>query len=149
MLNIQKKNRMTENKTKATDASVDDYLNAVTPEKKRADSFVLKDMMARASGFAPKMWGDSMVGYGAYHYKYESGREGDFFITGFAPRKQNLVVYVMPGFSEYSALMERLGKFRTGKSCLYINKLADVELDVLEEIVRLSVIWMQAKYGAG
>ena len=128
---------------------MDDYLNAVTPDKKRADSFVLKDMMARASGHAPKMWGESMVGFGSYHYKYESGREGDCFITGFAPRKQNLVVYVMPGFSEYSEMMERLGKHRTGKCCLYINKLADVELDVLEEIVRLSVIWMKEKYGAG
>ena len=140
---------MAEAKTRPTDASVDDYLDGVTPEKKRVDSFVLREMMARASGYPPRMWGESMVGYGAYHYTYASGHEGDYFVTGFAPRKQNLVVYIMPGFSQFGRQMKRLGKYKTGKSCLYINKLADVDMDVLEEIVRLSVDWMVAKYGAG
>ena len=138
---------MAENKTRQTAASVDDYLASVMPDRKRADCFLLKDMLARASDYQPRMWGVSMVGYGTYHYKYDSGREGDYFMTGFAPRKQYLVVYIIPGFSNYADLLGRLGKHKTSSSCLYINKLADIELDVLEEIVRQSVGWMHKKYG--
>lgn len=93
------------------------------------------------------MWGPSIVGFGEYHYKYESGREGDFLITGFSPRKSALTIYIMPGFTRYEALMEKLGKHRTGKSCLYINRLDDVDLSVLEELVTRSVEYMTEKYG--
>jgi len=140
---------MAQNKTQPTDASVDDYLNAVTPDAKRAESFALKALLERASGYSPRMWGPSIVGFGTYHYKYESGREGDFFITGFAPRKQNLVVYIIPGFFPHSQLMDRLGKHKTGRSCLYLKKLEGIDLDVLEEIVGSSVDWMKEKYGDG
>lgn len=93
------------------------------------------------------MWGPSIVGFGEYHYKYESGREGDFLITGFSPRKSALTIYIMPGFARYEALMDKLGKHRTGKSCLYINRLDDVDLSVLEELVTRSVEYMTEKYG--
>lgn len=93
------------------------------------------------------MWGPSIVGFGEYHYKYESGREGDFLITGFSPRKSALTIYIMPGFARYEALMAKLGKHRTGKSCLYINRLDDVDLSVLEELVTRSVEYMTEKYG--
>ena len=140
---------MAKNKTMPTGASVDDYLSQVQPDKKRADSIVLKDMMVRASGYPPRMWGDSIVGFGTYHYKYESGREGDHLITGFAPRKSNLVVYIMPGFSDFADLLDRLGKHKTSSSCLYINKLGDIDLDVLEKMVRQSVDVMHSRYGGG
>ena len=93
------------------------------------------------------MWGTSIVGFGEYHYKYESGREGDFLITGFSPRKSAFTIYIMPGFARYEALMDKLGKHRTGKSCLYINRLDDVDLSVLEELVTRSVEYMTEKYG--
>ena len=140
---------MADNKTKPTDASVDDYLNAITPDKKRDDSFVLKDMLARASGYPPRMWGASIVGYGTYHYKYESGWEGDHMITGFAPRKKNLVIYIMPGFADNADLLAALGNHKTSRSCLYINKLADIDQSVLEELVKRSVEQMKSKYEVG
>ncbi|RPI72272.1 MAG: DUF1801 domain-containing protein [Ignavibacteriales bacterium] len=92
------------------------------------------------------MWGPSIIGFGDYHYKYESGREGDFFITGFSPRKQNLTLYIMPGFKRYEELMQNLGKFKTGQSCLYIKKLEDVDLKVLKELIADSVKYMKEKY---
>lgn len=95
-------------------------------------------MMERITGEKPKMWGSSIVGFGDVHYKYESGREGDWFGVGFSPRKTSLTLYIMPGFSEYRPLMAKLGKFKTGKSCLYINKLSDVDHDVLEELIAKS-----------
>jgi hypothetical protein len=102
--------------------------------------------MKRVTGEEPKMWGSSIVGFGTYHYKYKSGHEGDWFVTGFAPRKQNLTVYIMPGFARYDELMAALGKHKTGKSCLYINKLSDVNLVILEDLVRQSVAFMQEAY---
>ena len=105
------------------------------------------DLMREVTGEPPKMWGASIVGFGSYHYRYASGREGDWLVVGFAPRKQNLVIYIMPGFARYGALLARLGKFRTGKSCLYVNKLDDVDPDVLEELVRESVAEMRRRYG--
>ena len=103
-------------------------------------------MMERLSGHPPKMWGPSIVGFGRYHYTYDSGREGDFLATGFSPRKANMSIYIMPGYQDYGALMERLGKHKLGKSCLYVNKLADIDLEVLEELIRaglkdLHAIW--------
>jgi len=137
---------MADMKTKETDASVDAFLDAVQPERRKRDGHALRDLMQRVTGFEPKMWGPSMIGFGRYHYKYESGREGDLFLTGFSPRKSALSVYIMPGFSEYSALMDKLGKHKTGKSCIYINKLDDVDLNTLEELVRHSVDNMRRRY---
>ena len=110
------------------------------------DARAILAMMTRVTSCEPIMWGPSIVGFDQYHYRYESGREGDFFITGFSPRKTALTIYIMPGFDKYEALMSRLGKYKTGRSCLYINKLQDVDMDVLEELVRLSVEFMRARY---
>lgn len=127
---------MTGNKTKPTDASVDAYIAQVTPQRRQDDSLVLLDMMRRVTGEAPVMWGESIVGFGEYHYTYKSGRSGDWPRTGFAPRKASMSVYIMPGFDGCRDLLGRLGKHKTSVSCLYINKLADVDMTVLEEVVR-------------
>lgn len=134
---------MSELKTKLNDASVEEFLNSVEDEKKRKASFVILDLMQDVTAKEPKMWGDSIVGFGSYHYKYKSGREGDWFLTGFSPRKQNLTLYIMPGFEEYDNLMNDLGKYKTGKSCLYINKIEDVDLEVLRKLVKESVEHME------
>ncbi len=130
---------MAELKTKRNKGDVQAYLNSVENEVKRQDSFTIMELMKEVTGEEPEMWGDSIVGYGTYHYKYASGREGDWFLTGFAPRKQNLTLYIMAGFDQYDKLLGDLGKYKTGKSCLYINKLADINQDVLRELVRQSV----------
>ncbi len=130
-------------KTTKNDQSVEDFLNRVDDEKKRTDSFSILRLMKDVTGEEPQMWGDSMIGFGTYQYKYASGREGEWFLTGFSPRKQNLTLYIMSGFSEYEPLLEKLGKYKTGKSCLYLNTLEDVNLDVLEELVRLSCEHME------
>ena len=137
-----------QNKTRLTKSSVDAFLDAVDHDRRRQDARAVNAMMRRITGWGPKMWGASIVGFGEYHYKYDSGREGDFLITGFSPRTNALTIYIMPGFKRYDALMGELGKFKTGKSCLYINKLDDVDLSVLEELIRLSVDYMVEKYGA-
>lgn len=133
-------------KTTPTKASVTEYLKSVEDPQKRKDCRAIAKMMRAATGKRATMWGDSIVGFGRYHYKYESGREGDFFLTGFAPRKQNLTVYVMNGFDGQDRLMKRLGKFKTGRSCLYIKRLADVDPEVLEELIHASVEAMREKY---
>jgi len=130
---------MAELKTQPTQDSVVDYLNNVENEKKRADSFAILELMAEVTGAEPKMWGDSIIGFGVYRYKYKSGRQGEWFLTGFAPRKQNLTLYIMSGFSAYDQLLGELGKHKTGKSCLYINKLEDIDMDVLRNLVKQSV----------
>ena len=130
---------MAELKTKLNDASVEAYLNHVENEQKREDSLAILQLMAEVTGAEPKMWGDSIIGFGNYHYKYASGREGDWFLTGFAPRKQNLTLYIMTGFGQYDILMNKLGKYKTGKSCLYIKRIADIDLETLRELVRQSV----------
>ena len=135
-----------ENKTQKTEASVTAFLDSVADEKKKSDSYTLLEMMKRLSGEEAKMWGPSLVGFGTYHYKYESGREGVFFRIGFSPRKQALTVYIMPGFKRFDELMSQLGKYKTGKSCLYIKKLEDVEVNVLEELVVQSLAYMAEKY---
>lgn len=134
---------MAELKTKRNKGDVQAYLNSIENEVKRQDSFTIMELMKEVSGEEPEMWGDSIVGYGTYHYKYASGREGDWFLTGFAPRKQNLTLYIMAGFDQYDKLLGDLGKYKTGKSCLYINKLEDVDQDVLRELVRQSVEHMK------
>ena len=140
---------MSDLKTKPHDGNVEAFLNGVEHDKRREDSFVVLEMMKRITGEAPKMWGPSIVGFGDYHYKYESGREGDMFLTGFSPRKQSLTLYIMSGFHHYDELLQRLGKHKTGKSCLYINKLEDVDLNVLKEMVRESVKMMKERYSEG
>lgn len=133
---------MAELKTQSNDQSVEAFLNTVANEKKREDSFAILKLMQEVTGAEPRLWGSSIVGFGDYHYKYESGREGDWFVTGFSPRKQNLTLYIMAGFDNYDQLLSRLGKYKTGKSCLYINKLDDVDLDVLKELVAQSAAHM-------
>jgi hypothetical protein len=130
---------MAENKTQKTEASVIDFLNTLPEETKRQDSFTLVELLKQVSGNEPKMWGPSIIGFGEMHYKYESGREGDTCLVGFSPRKQNLTLYITGGFPKYADLLGQLGKHKTGKGCLYINKLSDVNLDVLKEIISQSL----------
>lgn len=137
---------MSENKTQATDASVIKFLTAVTPEQKRQDAFALLEMMERLSGYKAKMWGASIVGFGEYHYKYDSGREGDFMRIGFSPRKANLSLYIIAGFKNHQGLLAQLGKHKTGKSCLYVNHLKDINLKVLEQLIVQEIKFMAKKY---
>ncbi|UCC77125.1 MAG: DUF1801 domain-containing protein [Anaerolineales bacterium] len=130
---------MAELKTQRTDASVEDFLNSVDSEGKRADSFALLEWMQQITGEKPAMWGPSIVGFGSYRYQYASGREGTWMLVGFSPRKRYLTVYIMDGFDGYESLLQKLGKYRTGKSCLYINKLDDVDLPTLRELISQSV----------
>ena len=137
-----------QNKTQVTKTEPSAFIAAVEPEKKKQDATTLLEFFNRVTGLKPQMWGPSIIGYGRYHYKYESGREGEFMMTGFSPRKQNLTVYIMPGY-RYDSMKEklsRLGKHKLGKSCLYINKLADVNMDVLEEIVLEGLAYMKENY---
>ncbi|MEQ8404441.1 MAG: DUF1801 domain-containing protein [Oceanicaulis sp.] len=137
---------MAENKTKPTPHSVDAFLAAVEPERKREEALQLDAVFRRVTGWSPVMWGPSMVGYGQYHYKYESGREGDMLATGFSPRKAKHSIYILPGYTDYGLILERLGKHAMGKSCLYINKLADIDLDVLAELIEAGLKDLSAKY---
>lgn len=138
---------MAQNKTRKNHGSVRDFLAQVEDPGRRADAERVLGMMRDVTGDEPAMWGASLVGFGSYHYRYASGREGEWFLCGFSPRKRNITLYIMPGFSAYDGLMGRLGKHKTGKSCLYINKLADVDEGVLRELVEASVAHMRAKYG--
>lgn len=137
---------MAENKTKPTRQSVTAFINSVDDKQQRADIRKIAAMMRRATGARAKMWGDSIVGFGQYHYKYASGREGDHLITGFSPRKRSTSIYIMGGFERMSSLMKKLGKFKTGKSCLYVKCLADVDEDILEEVISRSVRYMRETY---
>ena len=137
---------MSDLKTRPTDASVEAFIDAVDHAGRREDARILLDLMGRATGEEPVMWGTSIVGYGSYHYRYASGQEGDWPITGFSPRRQNLSIYIMTGFEDYQALLSRLGKHKTGKSCLYVNKLDDVDMEALEELVRTSAEAMKRMY---
>lgn len=130
---------MAELKTKPTDQSVEEFLNNIPDEKRRQECRTVAQLMQAATGAEPKMWGSSIVGFGSYHYRYASGRKGDWFLTGFSPRKQNLTLYIMPGFEHYDELMQKLGKYKTGKSCLYVKKLADIDLKMLETLINESV----------
>ena len=128
---------MAELKTRLTRASVEKFLEGIKDEKKRQDCYQLLKIMKKATRAEPKMWGTSIIGFGDYHYVYASGREGDWFITGFSPRVQNLTLYTMGGFDR--DVLKRLGKYKTGKGCLYINKLEDVDTKVLDELITKSV----------
>lgn len=137
---------MAELKTKVNQASVAAFLNAVDDAQRRQDAKKIAAMMREATGSRAKMWGTSIVGFGSYHYKYDSGCEGDWMLIGFSPRKQNLTLYIMTGFKEFESLMARLGPHKTGKSCLYIKRLADIDLKVLESIIKRSIQQMRHKY---
>lgn len=137
---------MSELKTKPGKKSVKRFLNALGNEKRKQDAYVLLDLLQELSGKPAVLWGDSIVGFGSYHYKYATGREGDWPITGFSPRKQNLSIYVMLGFSRYQALMDKLGKYKTGKSCLYVNKLEDIDMAILKKLLKRSVADMRKTY---
>ena len=145
---------MSDNKTKPTVVAPDAFIAAIEHDAKREDAKVLDAMFRRVTGEAPAMWGDTMIGYGSYHYNYDSGREGDFFRTGFSPRKAKHSIYLMGGYCDEvtgkknDALLAKLGKHKTGKSCLYVNKLADVDMDVLEELVRVNWEAMSRVYPA-
>ncbi len=130
---------MTELKTKKNDASVTAFLDTIENEKKRQDSYAILELMKEVTGSEPKMWGTRIIGFGQYHYKYASGRENDWMLTGFSPRKQNLTLYIMAGFDQYGELLGKLGKHSIGKSCLYIKKLEDIDQNVLREMVKQSI----------
>ena len=137
---------MAELKTKLNNASVEKFLNSVKDEQKCQGSFKILEMMKKITKEDPKMWGPSIVGFGSYHYKYASGHEGDMCIAGFSLRKESLTIYILPGFEKYDSLMKKLGKYKTGKSCLYIKRLDDVDRNILEEIISTSYGYMMKKY---
>lgn len=138
---------MAENKTKPTGASVDAYIDAISDEGRRQDCRALAKLMAKVSKQKPAMWGSSIVGFGTYHYKYESGREGDSCVTGFSSRKGDISVYLMGNFPNRTELLAQLGKHKMGKACLSIRKLADVDLGVLEQLVAGSIAAVEHRYG--
>ena len=135
---------MAELKTKLNDASVDAFINGIDDEQKRADSFAVLKLMQQVTKAEPKMWGTAIIGFGAYRYKYASGREGDWMLVGFSPRKANLTLYITRGFEQYDELLSKLGKYTTGGGCLYIKRLADVDTGVLKEMVKQSVAHLKA-----
>ena len=137
---------MAELKTRASGQDVDAFLDRVEPAQRARDGRVLRDMMERLSGWPATMWGPSIIGFGRYHYRYESGHEGEACRIGFSPRKAELVVYLMPGFAGRDDLLARLGKHRLGVSCLYIRKLSDVDIGVLEQLLTRALHHMAAHY---
>jgi hypothetical protein len=140
-------NFMSEVKTKVNDADVNEFINSVADEKKRRDGLTLLEMFKRITGEQPKMWGSSIIGFGQYHYKSEKSRqEGDWLLTGFSPRKQALTLYIMHGLEDQAVLLEKLGKHKTGMGCMYINKLGDVNLDILEDLIKKSYSFMKEKH---
>ena len=138
---------MAQNKTQATEASVGGYLDAIDDPSRRKDCDALVKLMSRVTKQAPKMWGPSIVGFGSYHYQYESGREGDSCLTGFSSRKPDLSVYLVAGFPGQDELLARLGKHKMGKACLYVRKLSDVDVKVLQELVAGSVAEVKRRHG--
>ena len=137
---------MVENKTKPTTASVVLFIKSIENESRRKDCKQLSKLMREITGKRAKMWGDSIVGFGKYHYKYKTGREGDLCVTGFSPRKQNLTIYIMPGFSKYQSLLKKLGRHKTSVSCLYLKNLDTINMKVLKQLIQRSVKDMQKLY---
>jgi len=138
---------MTENKTKLTDASVEGYIAAIDDESRRTDCETLAKLMAKATKQKPKMWGSSIVGFGSYHYKYDSGREGDSPLTGFSSRKGDISIYLTASFPGQDEVLSRLGRHKMGKVCLCIRKLEDVDVNLLEQLVVGSVAEVKRRYG--
>ncbi len=139
---------MAKNKTIPSQASVTEFLDAITDTTKHKDCYALLDVMQKITGKPPVMWGNSIVGFGSYHYKYDTGREGDMPLTAFSPRKQNITIYIMTGFDAYEDLLQQLGPYKTGKSCLYIKRMADVNINILSEIIKSSYDIMDKKYNS-
>ena len=137
---------MTANKTIPTGKSVTKFLEGINRTEKKADAYSLLEMMTSISGEEPTMWGPSIIGFGSYHYRYDSGREGDMLLIGFSPRAQSFSLYVGAGAEHNKEYLKKLGKYRTGKSCLYINRLSDVDIDVLKDIIRTSYNHYKDKY---
>ncbi|MEM9705582.1 MAG: DUF1801 domain-containing protein [Pseudomonadota bacterium] len=135
-----------ENKTLPTTVDPADYVAAVAHPTRRKDAETLLSLFGRITGWRPQMWGPSLIGFGRYHYKTDAGREGDMFVTGFSPRKANQVLYILPGYTDHSSILGRLGKHKTGRACIYINKLADVDLNVVEELIGAGLADMKSKY---
>lgn len=133
------------NKTVATEQSVEEFLNGIEDERKRQDGFTVLELMKQITGLEARMWGPSIIGFGSYHYKYESGREGDMIMTGFSPRKQNLTIYIMGGFENYDHLLKKLGKHTLGETCLYIKRLDDVDMPTLKRLIEESFQYMKQK----
>jgi len=136
---------MAENKTKPNETDVLDFLNSVEPEKRRIEGLRLNEIFEEATGEKAVIWGANIIGYGQYHYKYESGREGDMPRTGFSPRKSKLSLYIMGGHSKYEEEFAQLGKYKTGKSCVYVNKLEDIDEEALKRLVKVSYDYMGNK----
>ncbi|MDO6654324.1 DUF1801 domain-containing protein [Anaerobacillus sp. 1_MG-2023] len=137
---------MYELKTKETDNSVIEFIESVDHPKKREDGYRLLDLFTETTGYEAKMWGPSIIGFGSYHYKYATGHEGDAPLVGFSPRKAKISLYLAQGEPEREEALERLGKHTTGKACVYVNKLADIDLGVLKELIDQSVDYMQKLY---
>ncbi len=137
---------MYELKTKETDTSVIEFIESVDHPKKREDAYRLLDIFTEVSGYEAKMWGPSIIGFGHYHYKYQTGHEGDAPLVGFSPRKAKISLYFAPGDSEREQLLQQFGKHTTGKACVYINKLADVEEDILKALIQQSIVFLQKTY---
>lgn len=137
---------MYELKTKVNDANVVEFLNSVENEKRRTDAMIMLDLMTKVTGLQPRMWGPSIIGFGTYHYRYESGHEGDAPLAGFSPRKSSLVLYINQDFEHCEALMSKLGKFKTGKVCLYITRLDQIDISVLREVVLKSFERVRSLY---
>ena len=137
---------MAENKTQQTGESVNAFLESIEPPARRNEAKEVCSMMEKVSGEPPRMWGASIVGFGRYHYRYETGREGDWMRVGFSPRKSALTLYIMGGFPRYEELMAKLGPHKTGSSCLYLKKLSDVDPRVLEKLIRESLAYMKKTY---
>jgi len=147
MLTLARKmNKMASLVTQRNSNSVEAFLYAISDEQKRADAFRFLELFKNTTGFEPEMWGESIIGFGSYHYVYASGREGDWMLTGFSPRAKNFSLYIMSGFSRFDSLLAELGKHKTGKACLYVNKWDDVNAEALEEMIRASVAFMKEKY---
>jgi len=139
---------MAELKTKPSERSLESFLRGVEDAERREDCHTILKLMKKITRQEPKVWGDSIVGFGTYHYKYESGREGDWFVTGFSPRKQNLTIYIMPGLDAHKDALKKLGKHKAGRGCLYIKRLADIDQSVLSEMIKTSVAKMKSSAGS-
>jgi hypothetical protein len=138
---------MAENKTKPTEVSVTDFIASVKNDTRREDAKVIVKLLKKITGKKPKMWGPTIIGFDQYHYRYESGHEGDICMIGFSPRSANLVFYIMPGFKNHDSLLAKLGKCKTSKACIYVNKLADIDLNILETLLDESYRFVKTAHG--
>lgn len=136
---------MAEIKTKPGEENIHDFLNTITPDNKKKDAFQLLELFQKITGLQPQLWGGAIIGFGKYQYQQKGGQKGEWFLTGFSPRKSNISIYTMAGFEQYESLLKQLGKHKTGTGCLYINKLADIDIAILEKIALTSFEEMKKK----